>query len=132
MKRTMIWAAIVATTLCSPSVFAGEKIKLPGGPAKATPQVTTAIHRGDATVTNVDWARRASRNGWYGGYSPYYSYRPYFDSYAPYYGGYYTAPYYGYSYYSPSWYYGGYGGWGPGASVGVGPLAYGRVGGWYW
>jgi len=130
----MLWAAIAATALCSPPVFAGEKIKLPGGAAKAAPQVTTAIQRGKAPVTNVQLGpRRAWRNGWYGGYAPYYSsYRPYYGTYTPYYGGYYTTPYYGYSYYSPSWYYGGYGGWGPGVSVGVGPMAYGRVGGWYW
>lgn len=130
MKRTVIWAAIAATALCTPSLFAGEKTKLPSGPAKATPQVTTAIQHGSTPITNVDWARRASRNGWYGGYSPYYSsYRPYYGAYTPYYGGYYTAPYDGYSYYSPGGYYGG---WGPGVAVGVGPLAYGRVGGWYW
>lgn len=131
MKRTTIWTAILATALSAPSVFAGEKTKLPSGPAKAAPQVTTAIQRGDTPVTNVQlWARRAWRNGGYGGYSPYYySYRPYYSGYAPYYGGYYTRPYYGYSYYSPGY---SYGGWGPGVSYGVAPLAYGRVGGWYW
>ena len=128
-----MWSAIVVTALCSPSVFAGEKIKLPSGPTKATPQVTTAIQHGSAPLTSVQWgARRAWRNGGYGGYgySPYYSsYRPYYGGYTPYYGGYYTTPYYGYSYYSPGY---SYGGWGPGVSVGVGPMAYGRVGGWYW
>ncbi|HWB10366.1 MAG TPA: hypothetical protein VG826_14135 [Pirellulales bacterium] len=129
MRRMTICAAVIAAALWSPTAFAGEKIQLPNGPSKASPQVTTAVERGEVPVTNVDWARRAWRNGWYGGYSPYYSYRPYFGTYAPYYGGYYTRPYYGYSYYSPGW---SYGGWGPGVSVGVGPMAYGRIGGWYW
>jgi len=129
MKRTMICAAIVATALWCSTAVAGEKIKLPSGPAKARPQVTTAIQHGKTPTTNVDWARRALRNGWYGGYAPYYSYRPYYDVYTPYYGGYYTRPYYGYSYSSPGW---SYGGWGPGVGVRVGPLAYGQFGGWYW
>ena len=131
MRRMMLLAA-VTSMLMSSTLFAGEKIKLPNGPAKAKPQVTTAVQRTATPVTNVNWARRAWRNGYYGGYGGYYApysyYRPYYSGYAPYYGGYYTRPYYGYSYYSPGW----YGGWGPGVSVGVGPLAYGRLGGWYW
>jgi hypothetical protein len=133
MRKAMV-LAIVAMLLWGTTTLAGEKIKLPSGPAKAAPQVTTAIQHGSAPITKVDWAGRAWRNGWYGGYGgyyrPYYSfYRPYYSGYAPYYGGYYSAPYYGYSYYAPGGYYRG---WGPGASVGVGPLAYGRIGGWYW
>jgi len=134
MRRFTVLAALVAAMMWGTTTFAGEKIKLPTGPANATPQVTTAIQHGPSPITNVDWARRAYRNGWgYGGYyAPYYSYRPYYGyGYAsPYYGGYYTAPYYGYSYSAPGWY-GGYGAWGPGVGVGVGPLA-ARVGGWYW
>jgi hypothetical protein len=129
MKRISICAATVAAFLWSPTAFAGEKIKLPSGPAKATPQVSTAIQDGRTPVTNVDWARRAYRNGYYGGYSPYYAYRPYYGVYTPSYARYYTRPYYGYSYYAPSWYYGG---WAPGVTFGVGPYAYGQFGGLYW
>jgi hypothetical protein len=71
MKRMTLCAAVVAAALWGSTAFAGEKIRLPSGPAKATPQVTTAIDRGQVPVTNVNWARRAWRNGWYG--APYYS-----------------------------------------------------------
>lgn len=131
MRRLSVFAGITAALFWGTAAMAGEKIKLPSGPSKATPQVTTAIQHGPAMITKTAWPARALRNGWAPGgygYTPYYSYyRPYYA--APYYGGYsYTRPYYGYSYYSPGWSYG----WGPGVTYGGGPLAYGRLGGWYW
>lgn len=137
MRRTAIVAAFVAAAVWSGAAFAGEKIKIPTGPAGTHPQVTTAIQHGKSPVTNANWARRAWRNGYGGYYAPYYSYRPYYGGYGFGNGGYYTRPYYGYPYYTPGWYGGyghgglGYGGWGGYNGFG-GPLAYGRVGGWYW
>lgn len=135
MRSSTIFAAIAAMALgATTTVLGGEKIKLPTGPAKAVPQVTTAIDHGTAPITNVAYPLRAWRNGYayYGGYSPYYSYRPYYGGYGYGYGGYYTRPYYGYSYYTPGWAYGpGVGvSVGPGVGIGVGPVA--RLGGWYW
>jgi hypothetical protein len=123
MRRLTVLAVLVAATLCASTAAAGEKIKLPTGPATAKPQVTTAIQHGSTPIANVAWPARALRNGWYPGsygggyYSPYYTYRPYYYGYSTPYNGYYTAPYYGYSYYAPGVYYGG-----PRVAVGVGPL----------
>ncbi|HQU42018.1 MAG: hypothetical protein B7Z73_00970 [Planctomycetia bacterium 21-64-5] len=126
MRRLTVLAALVAAALWGTTALAGEKIKLPSGPAKATMQVTPAIQHGSPRITNVDWARRAWRNGWNPGYVPYYTYRPYTYGYvSPYYGGYYTSPYYGYSYYAPGAYYGG-----PRVAVGVGPLGVPRTVWW--
>ncbi|HVA46557.1 MAG TPA: hypothetical protein VNH11_09300 [Pirellulales bacterium] len=127
MRRLSILAAIAAVAMWCGTASAGEKIKLPTG--KSTAQITTAVQQGTAPITNVNWATRAWRRGYYGGYSPYYySYRPYYGyGYGYPYGSYYTRPYYGYSYYSPRYY-----GWGPGFRAGFGPLAFGGWGGWYW
>lgn len=120
MKSFKILAAFAATALWATTALGAEQIKLPSGD-HANPQVISAVDHGGATITNVGWARRAVRNGWYGGYAPYYSYRPYYSGYAtPYYGGYYTRPYYGYSYYGPGWSGGWYGG--PRVGLGFGPM----------
>ncbi|HQU41889.1 MAG TPA: hypothetical protein PK867_03720 [Pirellulales bacterium] len=124
MRRLGILAAVIAAAMWCGTAWGGERTNLPT--ANGTPQVTTAVQHGTAPITNVSLAGRVWRSGY--GYYPYYAYRPYYGyGYGYPYGSYYTRPYYGYSYYRPGWY-----GWGPGARLGVGPLAWGRWGGWYW